>query len=301
MHILITGGTGLIGRALCRALLPAGHQVTVLSRRPDTVAEKCGSGVRSMASLADWGDSMQFDAVVNLAGEPIVDVHWSDARKKAIWDSRVTLTQDLVQRMAHCQYKPSVLLSGSAVGYYGDRSDISLDEAARSGTDFSAELCATWEAEAMCAAELGVRVCVLRTGLVLASGGGLLQRMSLPFKLGLGARLGDGKQWMSWIHISDYVEIMLALLTNSQASGPYNMTAPTPVTNREFTATLASSVHRPAWFVAPASLLGLVLGERKVLLLGGQHVVPVKVKGLGFVFKYPRLDMALQSLLHKSS
>lgn len=297
MRILITGGTGLIGRALCHALLQRDHQLTVLSRHPESVKKKCGVGVTPLAKLSDWDDSMCFDAVINLAGEPIVDAHWSDARKKCLLDSRVALTHTLVERIASHPHRPSVLLSGSAVGYYGDRSDKALDEFTTAGADFPAQLCVAWEAEVMPAAQLDVRVCVLRTGLVLSTDAGILQKMLLPFKLGLGARLGDGAQGMSWIHIDDYVEIVLMLLTNEQASGAFNMTAPQPVSNREFTATLATSLHRPAWFVAPAALLGLALGERKVLLLGGQNVVPTKIQNLGFTFRYPRLDSALRALL----
>jgi uncharacterized protein (TIGR01777 family) len=297
MRILITGGTGLIGRALCPVLLQAGHQVTVLSRNPDTVAEKCGRGVTPLSRLAEWHESLAFDAVINLAGEPIVDAHWSPDRKKLLWDSRVKLTRQLVERMAACTHRPSVLLSGSAVGYYGDRGDVPLDEATSANTDFAAQLCAAWEDEAEHACLLGVRVCLLRTGLVLSSQGGLLHRMLLPFKLGLGARLGDGRQWMSWIHIDDYVAAVLKLLSSAEASGPFNMTAPQPVTNRKFTARLAATLHRPAWFVAPARLLALVLGPRKILLLGGQNVLPLKLLGLEFSFKYPLLDTALQALL----
>lgn len=297
MHILITGGTGLIGRALCRALLQRDHKLTVLSRHPETVAKKCGAGVTPLANLSDWDDSMCFDAVINLAGEPIVDAHWSDTRKKILLDSRVALTHTLVERMASHPHRPTVLLSGSAVGYYGDRSDQDLDESAAVGTDFPAQLCAAWEFEAMQAVELGVRVCVLRTGLVLSTDGGILQKMLLPFKFGLGARLGDGKQGMSWIHIDDYVDIVLKLLTSEQADGAFNMTAPQPVSNRVFTATLAATLHRPAWLVAPAALLGLALGDRKVLLLGGQNVLPSRVQSIGFTFCYPRLSSALRACL----
>jgi uncharacterized protein (TIGR01777 family) len=299
MRILITGGTGLIGRALCPALLQAGHQVTVLSRHPDSVTKKCGSSVTPLSSLAEWHEGVTFDAIINLAGEPIIDAHWSTARKKLLWDSRVTLTQELVKRIAACTHQPSVLLSGSAVGYYGDRGDVPLDESASASTDFAAQLCAAWEAEAEHASQLGVRVCLLRTGLVLSSQGGVLHRMLLPFKLGLGARLGDGRQWMSWIHIDDYVAIVLKLLSTFEASGPFNMTAPHPVTNREFTTRLAAALHRPACFVAPARLLALILGPRKILLLGGQNVLPIKLLGLGFSFKYSRLETALQALLSR--
>ena len=297
MRILITGGTGLIGRALCPVLLEAGHQVTVLSRHPASVAEKCGSGVTPLYSLAEWHESVAFDAIINLAGEPIADAHWSAARKKRLWDSRVTLTQQLVERIAACAHRPSVLLSGSAVGYYGDRGEVPLDESAGASTDFAAQLCVAWEDAAEQASLLGVRVCLLRTGLVLSARGGLLHRMLLPFKLVLGARLGDGRQWMSWIHIDDYVAAVLKLLGAAEAGGPFNMTAPRPVTNREFTARLAAALHRPAWFAAPAWLLALALGPRKILLLGGQNVLPVNLLGLGFTFKYPALDAALRALL----
>lgn len=297
MRILITGGTGLIGCALCPVLLEAGHQVTVLSRHPASVLGKCGSGVTPLSSLSDWHESVAFDAVINLAGEPIVDAHWSAARKKRLWDSRVTLTQQLVERIAACTHRPSVLLSGSAIGYYGDRGDVPLDESTGASTDFAAQLCAAWENAAEQARLLGLRVCLLRTGLVLSARGGVLNRMLLPFKLGLGARLGDGRQWMSWIHIDDYIAAVLKLLGAAEAGGAFNMTAPCPVTNREFTARLAAVLHRPAWFAAPAWLLVLALGPRKILLLGGQNVLPVKLLGLGFHFKHPVLDNALQALL----
>ena len=245
MHILITGGTGLIGRQLCKALLAEGHALTVLSRNPESVPAKCGREVAAMTSLDEWQPDRNFDAVINLAGEPIVDARWTLQRKRVLWDSRVTLTQDLVRHLAAAARKPGVLLSGSAIGYYGDRGDTPLDENAVAGTDFPARLCKTWEAAALAAEASGVRVCLLRTGLVLSRRGGLLRRMRLPFRLGLGARLGNGKQWMSWIHIDDYVAIVLRLLHGEQASGPYNLTAPQPVTNRKFTSTLAQICIAP--------------------------------------------------------
>lgn len=297
MHILITGGTGLIGRQLCKVLLAEGHELTVLSRNPDSVPAKCGASVHALAVLDEWQPGMTFDAVINLAGEPIVDARWTVQRKQVLWDSRVALTENLVRRIATAQHKPGVLLSGSAVGYYGNRGDAVLDESAAAGEDFAARLCRVWEEAALGAESTGVRVCLLRTGLVLSRHGGLLGRMLLPFKLGLGARLGDGKQWMSWIHIDDYVAMLLGLLRNAQASGPYNMTAPQPVTNKEFTAALAAALHRPAPFIMPAILLKPVMGERACLLLEGQRALPQRLGVTGYRFAFTKLADALQDLL----
>jgi uncharacterized protein (TIGR01777 family) len=297
MHILITGGTGLIGRQLCKALLALGHELTVLSRNPASVPTKCGASVHAMAALDEWQSDQTFDAIINLAGEPIVDARWTAQRKQVLWDSRVSLTDKLVQRIAAARHKPGVLLSGSAVGYYGNRGDAVLDESAAAGEDFAARLCKAWEEAARDAEIFGVRVCLLRTGLVLSRHGGLLGRMLLPFKLGLGARLGDGKQWMSWVHIDDYVAMLLGLLSDAQASGPYNMTAPQPVTNAEFTANLAVVLHRPAPFFVPAMLLRSGMGERACLLLEGQRVLPKKMKETGFRFAFANHANALCDLL----
>ena len=297
MKILITGGTGLIGRRLCKALLAKGHELTVLSRKPETVAAKCGAVVQAMATLDEWHTDTVFDTVINLAGEPIVDARWTAERKQRLWQSRVSITEALIQCIANATHKPSVLLSGSATGFYGDGGDTILEESRLPATDFGGQLCSAWESVAQTADAFGVRVCLLRTGLVMDSAGGLLGRMLLPFKLGLAARLGDGKQWMSWIHVDDYVAIVLLLLENQQATGAYNMTAPEPVTNSEFTQTLAQVLHRPALFVAPAFLLKLLLGEMSVLLLGGQRALPTKLQTLGYDFTYANLETALKSLL----
>ena len=297
MRILITGGTGLIGRALCTALAPAGHDVTVLSREPATVAKKCGPKVTAMGSLRQWDDTRTFDAIINLAGAPIIDAGWTKARKKVIWDSRVTLTEKVVERIALARQKPAVLLSGSAIGYYGDQGDRELDESAKPADDFPSQLCVGWEQAAEKASKLGVRVCLLRTGLVLARDGGMLAQMRTPFSLGLGTRLGGGGQWMSWIHIDDYVAIVLRLLEDTQVDGPVNMTAPKPVTNREFTASLAKALRRPAIFVAPAWLLKAALGPRAILLLGSERVLPKRIEEAGYSFRYADLRSALQNLL----
>ncbi|MBI1887549.1 MAG: TIGR01777 family protein [Nitrosomonadales bacterium] len=299
MQILITGGTGLIGRQLCKALLAEGHELTVLSRNPASVPVKCGAAVHALGSLAEWRPDMTFDAVINLAGEPIIDKSWTAQRKQALWASRVTLTEELVRRIAAANHKPTVLLSGSAVGYYGNRGDVMLDEAADAGKDFAAQLCKAWEDAARVAESVGVRVCLLRTAPVLSNDGGLLGRMLPPFRLGLGARLGDGKQWMSWVHMQDYVAMVLRLLHDPDAAGPYNMAAPQPVTNAEFTATLAAALHRPALFVAPALLLELSMGERASLLLEGQRALPGKMAAAQYRFAFTNLADALRDLLGK--
>lgn len=297
MRIFITGGTGLIGRALCKALHAAGHELTVLSRHPETVSTKCGAGVKAMRSLDEWTPQLAFDAVINLAGEPIVDAYWSARRKQMLWDSRVTLTEELVRRIRLAEHQPAVLLSGSAVGYYGNRGDCELDENAEAGSGFAAELCQAWEAAARAAENAGVRVCLLRTAPVLSRDGGLLGKMLLPFKLGLGARLGDGRQWMSWIHIDDHVTLVLRLLQDAEARGPFNMASPHPATNAEFTAALAQAVHRPAWFVAPAFLLRLGMGERSSLMLDSQRVLPAKFTAAGHSFRFPLLADALRDII----
>jgi len=299
MQILITGGTGLIGRQLCKALLAEGHELTVLSRNPASVPVKCGAGVHALASLAQWQPGQTFDAVINLAGEPIVDKSWTAKRKQALWASRVTLTEELVRRIAAADHKPAVLLSGSAVGYYGNRGDAMLDEAADAGENFAAQLCRAWEDAARVAESVGVRVCLLRTAPVLSNDGGMLGKMLPAFRLGLGARLGDGKQWMSWVHMQDYVAMVLRLLHDPHAAGPYNMAAPQPVTNAEFTATLAAVLHRPALFVAPALLLELGMGERASLLLEGQRALPRKMEAAQYRFAFTNLADALRDLLGK--
>jgi uncharacterized protein (TIGR01777 family) len=301
MEILLTGGTGLIGRALCAPLLAAGHRLTVLSRRPDQVEALCGEGVQALARLADWEPERHFDAVINLAGAPIVDRPWTTARRRVLWESRVTLTEELVAAIGRAHTKPVVLLSGSAIGFYGDQgeavcSDAQVESPLGHGMDFGGRLCAAWEAAARHAEGFGVRVCLLRTGLVLARQGGFYARLHLPFSLGLGTRLGHGRQWMSWIHIEDYVGAVLALLRDDALRGAYNLTAPQPARNAEFTAALATSLHRPAFFVAPACLIRLGLGQRAYFLLGGQKVLPQRLEAAGFAFRHAVLAEALAAL-----
>ena len=300
MKILITGGTGFIGSALTRSLTEQGYEVTVLSRNPDSVEKICGPGIKALNNLNQLKPEDTFHTIINLAGAPIFDARWSDARKQIIRDSRIGLTKQLVASMARMAVKPELLISGSAIGYYGDQGDTVLTEQSATHKDFSEQLCTDWENEAKKAEQLGVRVCLIRTGLVLAEGGGLLKRMLLPFRLGLGGRLGDGQQWMSWIHRQDWIAIARLMITDSSMQGAYNATAPNPVTNSEFARSLAHCLNRPALLPIPAWLLKILLGEMSELVLGSQRVIPERLLALGFKFQYTDLSSALNQVLRRT-
>jgi uncharacterized protein (TIGR01777 family) len=297
MKILITGGTGFIGQTLCPTLLAAGHTLTVLSRSPDKVLTLFDKRVTPLNTLQALEDSDHFDAIINLAGAPIVGGRWTNKRKQILIHSRIDITQELVKFIARSKTKPNVFLSGSAIGFYGDQGDNIVDEFSLSHDDFGHQLCAKWENEAEKAKQYDVRVCLLRTGLVVGKNGGFLQKMIPPFKLGLGGSLGSGMQWMSWIHIQDHVGICLALINNPELSGQFNLTAPNPVTNKNFTQTLADLLNRPAFLPMPAWVLRLMLGEMSALLLGGQRVIPKRMQDAGFQFKFPELKAALHDVL----
>jgi uncharacterized protein (TIGR01777 family) len=296
MRILLTGGTGFIGSHLCPLLLQHGHRVTVLSRRPETVKKLLGSEVEAWHSLTQWQPDTYFDAVINLAGEPVIDKAWTPERKQALLDSRIAVTQQLVAAMQKARKKPHILLSGSAIGIYGDSGTAPCHESAAAGSDFAARLCHEWEQAACKAEEIGVRVVLLRTGLVLAAQGGMLKKMRLPFSLGLGSQLGDGSQMMSWIHLHDYLSAVLMLLDCEDCQGPFNMTAPQPASNKQFSRALAHSLGRPLLLRTPEWALKPVLGERSILLFGGQNVLPAKLLGNGFQFRYPTLEGALENI-----
>ena len=297
--ILITGGTGFIGKALIASLLAEGYEVTVLSRDINSVESICGVGVKAINSLEALKPEDTFQIVINLAGAPIFDARWSDARKQIIRDSRINLTQQLVAGLAKMSTKPELLISGSAIGYYGDQGDTILTEHSGVKEDFSQQLCADWENEAKKAEQFGIRVCLIRTGLVLGEGGGLLQRMLLPFKLCLGGRLGSGQQWMSWIHREDWIAIALKMIVDTTMTGAYNATAPNPVTNSQFTKALADALNRPALLPVPAWLLKKLMDEMSELVLGSQRVFPERLLAAGFKFKYATLSSALTQLLRR--
>lgn len=297
MRILLSGGTGLIGRALCDQWRSQGHELIVWSRRPEQVPALCGAGVRGVAQLSELGD-IQLDAVINLAGAPIADRPWTRSRKALLWDSRIHLTERLVDWLGSLTHRPAVLISGSAVGWYGDGGEHPLnEECAPVSNDFASQLCVAWEESAQRAETHGMRVVLVRTGLVLAGEGGFLKRLLPSFRLGLGARLGAGRQWMPWIHLQDQIALIDFLLQQPTASGPYNACAPQPVRNAEFTAALAGALHRPAFLMVPGPLLRLGLGEMSGLLLGGQRALPQRLQDEGFVFRFSNLQAALADLL----
>lgn len=299
MRILLTGGTGLIGQALCRHWQAQGHALWVLSRDPAQVPGRC-SGAQGIAHLQALDGQAPMDAVVNLAGAPIADRPWTAARRALLWHSRVDATRTLVDWMGRQARPPRVLLSGSAVGWYGDRGDTLLDEHSEPGnTDFGSLLCVAWEQEAQRAHQWGVRVALVRTAPVLAPHGGMLARLRLPFRLGLGGRLGDGRQWMPWIHLEDQVALMDQLLHDDACSGPFNACAPEAVRNADFTRALARALGRPALLPAPAWALRLALGDMSVLLLGGQRVAPRRAGEAGFRWRHPELAGALAQLLRR--
>lgn len=297
MRILLTGGTGLIGRALCRHWSTQGHELMVWSRSPQGVFALC-SGARGIASLEELEGAPGLDAVVNLAGAPIADRPWTAARRDVLWSSRVELTRRLVDWTRRQPARPRLLLSGSAVGWYGDSGERLLDERSAPGrSDFGSRLCQAWEQEAERARDHGMRVVLLRTAPVLAPAGGMLARLRLPFSLGLGGRLGSGRQWMPWIHIDDQVALIDHALHSEDCNGALSACSPGQVRNAEFTQALARALHRPALLPAPAWALRLALGEMSVLLLGGQRVEPRRALETGFHFRHPALDRALDDLL----
>ena len=296
MHILLTGGTGLIGRQLCRHWLSEGHSLTVWSREPEKVAKICGPKVRGISRLEDIGQEA-VDAIINLAGAPIADRPWTTKRKALLWSSRITLTEHLLAWLETREQKPDVLISGSAVGWYGDGGERELtEESAPVIDDFASQLCIAWEETAQRAEALGIRVVLVRTGLVLSADGGFLSRLLLPFKLALGGPIGNGRQWMPWIHIHDQIALIDFLLHQKNASGPYNACAPKPVRNSEFAKTLGAVLHRPAFMPMTALALKVCLGELSLLLLGGQKAMPVRLLEAGFTFRFTDLRAALDDL-----
>ena len=301
MRVFVTGATGLIGRALVQRLGQRGDRVVAFVRDAGRARRVLGPGVEPLeVGVAGAGLAASLasvDAVVNLAGEPLADGRWTPARKQALVDSRVAVTRRLVEALAAAPTRPAVLVSGSAVGYYGDGGDGVLPEGAGPGDDFAARLCVDWEAAAEAAGALGVRVVKVRTGVVLARDGGALARLVPAFRWGVGGPLGTGRQWVPWIHLHDEVEALVACLDRPGLSGAVNAVAPTPVTSRELAAALGRALHRPAALPVPAFALRLGLGELSSLLLGGQRAVPAALQACGFTFRFGTLDAALADLL----
>lgn len=302
MHIGITGSSGLIGTHLCNTLSSRGHRLTLFMRKPCSAAPAL-SGVRVVQWDAGSGSPdtkylSDLDAVIHLAGEPIASGRWSKRKKLAIRHSRVHGTRFLVDALRRADKLPPVLISASAVGYYGSRGDERLFEESPMGADFLSGVARDWEKEALRLTGLGARVVVARFGIVLSSAGGALPKMVPPFRFLLGGSLGSGKQYMSWIHIDDVVNMIEFSLQNEQVEGPLNVTAPKPVTNAEFSSLIGKVLRRPVFFKVPAFILRILLGEMAgPLLLNGQRVEPQKALRAGYQFKFPELESALRDLL----
>ncbi|MFV8817340.1 TIGR01777 family oxidoreductase [Haliea sp. E17] len=293
MRILLTGATGFIGQALVPALRAHGHELVLLTRqrREDT------PGVTHIGGLGEIEGTTAVGAIINLAGASLAGRRWSAAYKREIYASRIETTEDLVRLIARLETPPGVFISGSAVGYYGHHPDTLLDEDSPVVHGFAQSLCADWEAAALEAEALGVRTCRMRLGVVLARGGGALREMSRSFQFGVGSWIGSGEQWLSWVHRDDVVAAIIFLLNQSVLTGPFNLTAPQPVTARAFAEAL--SAHYRLLFSAPvpASAARLLLGEMAdELLLTGQRVIPARLQAAGFEFRYPTVASALQAI-----
>jgi uncharacterized protein (TIGR01777 family) len=300
MKILITGATGLIGRAICQSLINEGEQVVVLSRRPASTISLSGASVFQWAPETELPppQSLQdVEAVIHLAGESVAAGRWTEERKRRIRDSRLKGTRNLVAGMGEARNPPKILISGSAVGFYGDRGGEILTERSKPGSGFLPEVCVDWEAEADRAKAFGARVALVRTGVVLSPTGGALEKMLPPFKLGLGGRLGSGQQWFPWIHLVDIEGIFLHALRTTAVIGPINGSSPGIVTNEEFTQALASVLNRPTFLAVPEFALRLLMGEMGGVVLESQRVVPRVALDTGYQFKRPHLKPALESLL----
>lgn len=299
MKIFITGGTGFVGRALVNHLISAGHQVTILSRRGSAVwADNPRRVQGDPAHPGPWQEILrEHEAVINLAGASIF-CRWNAPNRREIMDSRIVTTQNIVTALRSPESRVRVLLNGSAVGYYGNRGDAELTEESAGGAGFLAEICSAWENAAQGAEALGVRVVRCRLGVVLGRDGGALAKMAPLFRAGLGARLGDGRQWFPWIHLKDLLRIITLLLDDPQISGPVNCVAPAAVTNHELSRTLAAVLHRPLFLPPlPAFFLKILQGEASALLLDSLKVSPTVLTRAGFTYNFPTLSAALTDLL----
>ncbi|MFT0799750.1 TIGR01777 family oxidoreductase [Synechococcus sp. R5-12] len=303
MRIVITGGSGFIGRRLVARLLEQGDQVLVLTRRLEQARRILGESPNLKLLPYDpyqpqaWAAALEgYEGIVNLAGEPLASSRWTETKKKEIRRSRVETTQALVQALASLNQKPQVMISSSAVGYYGSHpAGEPLTETDPPAQDFLAEVCQAWEAAARSAEELGIRLAILRTGIVLGPDGGALGQMLAPFQFFIGGTIGSGKQWLSWIHREDWVSLVCFLL--EQGSGVFNATAPNPVQMEEFCRTLGQVLGRPSWLPVPELALELLLGEAAQVVLTGQKVIPQAALQMGFTFQYPQLKEALRQIL----
>ncbi len=300
MRVLVTGATGFVGRRLCGVLNAEGHQVVALSRNPESARRK----IPTLERVHGWDPEtgpppleafVAVAGVVNLAGESVAG-RWTESKRQAIRNSRVVGTRHLVRGIAAASTTPRVLVSASAIGFYGDRSEEELTEDSAPGQDFLAQTCQDWEREALRAREYGVRVVNPRIGIVLGPEGGALEAMLLPFKLGAGGPLGSGRQWWSWVHRDDLARLIVFAL-DSNCQGPLNATAPHPIRQKDFAKVLGKVLHRPAFMPAPAVALKIVLGGFSTELLSSKRVLPRKTQNDGFRFQFPELETALREAL----
>ena len=296
-RVLVAGGTGFIGRALVERLLDAGHAVTVLTRDPARAAGPLGGRVACVRSADALAPGAAFDAVVNLAGAPVVGPRWTERRKAELLASRVGVTQALAGWLKRAPMRPAVWVQASAIGFYGARDPAeALTEDSAAGQGFQAELCVRLEAATREIADLGVRVVTLRLGLVFGRGGGALPALLLPYRFGLGARLGDGRQVVSWIHRDDVIALVARSLGDASMRGAYNAVAPDAVAQADFAAAAGRALHRPVWLRVPAAPVRLLAGEMAQLFVDGQRVVPRRLLDAGYAFRFPTLRAALDDL-----
>ena len=300
MRVFITGATGFIGRAVTKHLLDTGHRVTALVRDQPKARTLLGTDLELVPAgnpVALQETVATVDAIINLAGTPIIGPRWTTQRKRMIVDSRVALTRTIVAAITGSARRPSVLISASAVGYYGDCGDAIVEDNAPAGNDFLATLCRDWETAALEANTSGVRVFIPRIGIVLGREGGALAKMITPFRFGLGGPIGSGRQYMPWIHLQDLVALIIRALEDPRCEGPLIAAAPNPVTNGAFTKAIGRALHRPTFARVPAFALRLLLGEAATPFLTGQRARPRRLEELGFVWRYPTIDAAIANIL----
>lgn len=305
MRVIITGGTGLMGRALAKDLSERGYEVVILSRSPQKKADGLPEGVRVLAwdgeSAQGWQEAADgAHAIVNLAGENLSRGRWTDKMKQRFRDSRLKAGQAVVQAVEQAQVMPRVVIQSSAVGYYGSHpEERQVTEKAPPGKDYLAKLCQEWENATAAVEQYGVRRAIIRTGVVLDEQSIALRRMAMPIKLFVGGPLGSGRQWLPWVHLTDEVDAIRYLIENARAEGPYNVCAPNTLTNRRFGAILARVLRRPYYFPVPAFLIKLLFGEMSMVVLEGQRAVPKRLQDQGFKFRYPDAESALREIYKK--
>ncbi len=306
MRVFVTGGTGLVGTRLVKRLLGRGDEVVLLTRRPAAARDRFAAGVTAVEGdpvrAGEWmAKAAACDGVINLVGENLFNRRWNAAFKQALVESRVKSSQNAAEALAGAPRRadgsPKALVNASAIGIYGPHGDEELTEDSPAGSDFLSSLCADWEKAARSAESAGARCALVRVGIVLDREGGALAKLLTPFKLGAGGPVGNGRQWMSWIHHEDLGSLFLLALDNPQASGPLNGTAPHPVTNRDFSKALGRALHRPAFMPTPAFALRLALGEVAAVVATGQRVLPVKPLALGLQYRFPTIDAALANIV----